>query len=113
MAADPVSAVVTALKREGLIADVLPESFTPSMLFSIVYPNGKEVLLGNEFQLDEPTDEPEVIISPMSMPAEQADSQGEEVGYTLVMLDPDVPSRAEPINKSFRHWVVSGRNLIR
>lgn len=107
MSLDPVSAVISALKREGLIPDVLPESFSPSMLFSIIYPNGKEVLMGNEFQIDEAADEPQISFMPMSMPAEQADSAGEEVAYTLAMLDPDVPSRADPQNKAFRHWVVS------
>lgn len=109
---DPMSAVISALKRDNLIPDVLPESFNPSMLFSIAYPGGKEVLLGNQFQIAETTDEPSISFMPMSMPAEQADSEGEEVAYTLVMLDPDVPSRADPQFKTFRHWVVSYPDFV-
>ena len=103
---DPLSGVVTALKREHIVPDVLPESFIPSLLFSIVYPNGKEVLLGNEFTVEETQDEPNISFTAMNMPTEQADSADGEVGYTLAMLDPDAPSRAEPLYKSFRHWVV-------
>ena len=106
MSLDPMSAVAAALKREHIIPDVLPDSFMPSFLFSIVFPNGSEVLLGNEFTIDETQDEPNVSFTPMSLPVEQADSTGEEVGYTLVMLDPDVPARVEPVYRSFRHWVV-------
>ena len=114
MSLDPLSAVVTAIKRDHIIPDVLPaDSFTPSLLFSIVYPNGSEVLLGNELTIDETQDEPLVSFAPMNMPVEQADSTGDEVGYTLVMLDPDAPSRAEPLYRSFRHWVVRGLFYLR
>lgn len=106
MAHDPISAVVTALKRERIVPDVLPESFMPSLLFSIVYPNGREVMLGNEFTVEETQDEPSISFAAMNMPIEQADSADGEVGYTLVMLDPDAPSKAQPLYKSFRHWVV-------
>lgn len=106
MAHDPISAVVAALKREQIVPDVLPESFMPSLLFSIVYPNGREVMLGNEFTVEETQDEPSISFAAMNMPTEQADSADGEVGYTLAMLDPDALSRAEPLYKSFRHWVV-------
>ena len=98
--ADPLSAVVTALKKEHIVPDVLPASFSPSLLFSIVYPNGREVMLGNEFTIDEAEDEPAVSFAPMNMPVEQADSNGEEICYTLVMVDPDAT------HGQFRHWVV-------
>ncbi|KAI0339202.1 PEBP-like protein [Trametopsis cervina] len=108
MSLDPLSGVTAALRREKLIPDVIPETFNPSMLFSIIYPGGKEVILGNELLISETAEEPEISFAPMSMPAEQADSQGEEVSYTLVMFDPDVPTRADPQFKTFRHWVITG-----
>lgn len=79
------------------------------MLFSVVYPGGKEVVLGNELLISETVEEPEISFVPMSMPVEQADSTGDEVSYTLVMFDPDVPTRADPQFKTFRHWVVCYR----
>ena len=84
----------------------VPEDFNPTMLFSVVWPNGTEALLGNELTVEETAEEPSIDFTPMNMPVEQADSAGEEVSYTLVMLDPDAPYRHEPIYRSFRHWVV-------
>ncbi|CAL1710498.1 unnamed protein product [Somion occarium] len=104
---DPLTSVIEALKHDKIIPDVVPETFNPSLLFSIGYPSGKEVLLGNEFTVDETQDEPSINFTPLNMPTEQADSQ-EEVSYTLAMVDPDAPSRAEPLYKSFRHWLITG-----
>lgn len=106
MAFDPARGVIEALKREKLIPEVIPESFVPSILFSIVYPGGNEVILGNELLISQTVDEPEISFTPLNMPVEQADSEGDEVTYTLVLFDPDVPTRADPQFKTFRHWVV-------
>ncbi|GJE99996.1 PEBP-like protein [Phanerochaete sordida] len=116
MALDPLSNVVAALARDKIIPDVVPAelNFTPTHLFSVLYAagGGKEVLLGNEFAKEETEDEPLVSFAPMNMTVQEADSTGEGAGgdpsYTLAMLDPDVPSRANPEFKSFRHWVVTG-----
>ncbi|KAL1746006.1 phosphatidylethanolamine-binding protein [Schizophyllum fasciatum] len=113
MSLDPLSVVVTALKREQLIPDVLSESFYPSGVFSIVFPSGKQVTIGEEIPLEDTVDEPGIIFSPMSV-AEPgtgealAGAAAQEATYTLAMLDPDAPSRAEPKYKSFRHWVITG-----
>jgi len=94
---DPLSTVVTALTRESIIPDVLPEDFYPSMLFSVIWPNGKEAVLGNELTREDTLDEPSINFSPMNVPPEQAYSEGEgELTYTVVMLDPDAPGRADP-----------------
>ncbi|KAI0084595.1 PEBP-like protein [Irpex rosettiformis] len=108
MSFDPASGVTEALKREKLIPNVIPETFIPSMLFSIIYPGGNEVILGNELSTNDTAEEPDISFAPLSMPVEQADSEGDEVAYTLVMFDPDVPTRADPQYKTFRHWVITG-----
>jgi phosphatidylethanolamine-binding protein len=121
MSLDPLSNVVSALEREQIIPDVIPQSvgFAPTHLFSILYPSGggKEVMLGNTFEKQETQDEPIVSFTPMNIPVEQADSTGDDgaqdLSYTLVMLDPDVPSRETPENRSFRHWVVSIPSCLR
>ncbi|KAI0794945.1 phosphatidylethanolamine-binding protein [Abortiporus biennis] len=107
---DPLSSVITALKTDHIIPDVVPENFNPTLLFSIVYPGGREVLLGNEFTVEETTDEPSIDFTPLNMPTEQAASEdaGDEVSYTLAMVDPDAPTRAEPTYRSFRHWLITG-----
>lgn len=104
---DPLASVVETLKHQHIIPDIVPESFNPTFLFSIVYPGGKEVLLGNEFTVEETQDEPSITFTPLNIPPEQADSDSSnEVSYTLAMVDPDAPSGAEPLYKSFRHWLV-------
>ncbi|KAI0051554.1 PEBP-like protein [Auriscalpium vulgare] len=112
MSLDPLSSVISALEREHIIPDVLPESFQPSLLFSIVYPNGKEVLLGNELSVSDTAEEPSINMMPMNIPIEQAEATGEDapvdLSYTLVMLDPDAPGRSDFRFRSFRHWVVTG-----
>ncbi|KAJ8487375.1 hypothetical protein ONZ51_g4213 [Trametes cubensis] len=105
MATDPLSSILSALKREQIIPDVLPEStFTPSVLFSVVFPNGAEVNLGNYIDVNETQDEPEIRFAALNGPWDDAG----EASYTLAMLDPDAPSRADPIYRTFRHWVITG-----
>jgi hypothetical protein len=109
---DPLVKVVTALKAEKVIPDVIPASanFLPSVLFHIVWPsNGTEVVLGNKVQRGLTLDEPEIKILPEVAPKEdQVDStHPSTLSYTLVMTDPDAPSRADPKFGEWRHWVVS------
>ncbi|KAL1938723.1 hypothetical protein VTO73DRAFT_11326 [Trametes versicolor] len=108
MAADPLSSIVAALEREQIIPDVLPETlaFTPSVLFSVVYPNGAEVNLGNAMTVADTQDEPELRLAALNGPWD--DSASPEASYTLAMLDPDAPSRDEPIYRTFRHWLITG-----
>ncbi|TFK91314.1 PEBP-like protein [Polyporus arcularius HHB13444] len=106
MAADPLTSIATALQREQIIPDVIPSShpFTPTVLFSIVYPNGAEVNLGNELSVEDTEDEPEIRLAQLNGLWDDA----AEASYTLAMLDPDAPFRAEAIYRSFRHWVITG-----
>ena len=107
MASDPLSSIVTALEREQIIPDVVPSShpFAPSVLFSIVYPNGAEVNLGNELTVEETQDEPEIRLAQLNGPWDDS----AEASYTLAMLDPDAPYRMDAKFRSFRHWVVRAR----
>ncbi|KAF9477447.1 PEBP-like protein [Pholiota conissans] len=115
---DPLNKVLAALKTNKIIPDVIPESanFSPSVLFSIVWPsNGTEVVLGDHILRDLTDDEPEIKILPMATPKDDhtaADSSHSgNISYTLVMTDPDAPSRADPKNGQWRHWVIPGVKL--
>ncbi|KAI0748929.1 PEBP-like protein [Fomes fomentarius] len=103
---DPLSAIVTTLQKEQIIPDIIPAShlFTPSVLFSIVYPNGAEVNLGNEMAVEEMQDEPEIRLAALNGSWDEAP----EASYTLAFLDPDAPYRTDAIYRSFRHWVITG-----
>ncbi|KAH9913696.1 PEBP-like protein [Epithele typhae] len=111
MSGDPVAAITRALVAEQIVPDVIPDpsAFTPTVLFSVVYPNGAEVNLGNEMTVAETQDEPEIRLAPLAAPWGDGSAAGAlETSYTLAMLDPDAPFRAEPQFRSFRHWVVTG-----
>ncbi|KIY70324.1 PEBP-like protein [Cylindrobasidium torrendii FP15055 ss-10] len=103
MSADPLTGVVDALKHASIIPDVVPDDFAPTVLFSIIFPNGKEVLTGQEWTVEDSLEEPNINFTPM-----QNTGSDDEPSYTLVMTDPDAPSRAEPIYREFRHWVITG-----
>jgi hypothetical protein len=108
---DPLSKVTDALKSSGVIPTVVPADFTPSMLFSVVWPGtGAEVILGEQVVRDLTLDEPQIKVLPMggsgSTGAWAQDGDAPPT-YTLVMTDPDAPSRADPKYGQWRHWVVS------
>ncbi|KAI0828479.1 PEBP-like protein [Trametes gibbosa] len=116
--ADPLSAIVDALARAQIIPDVLPATpapaFVPAVLFSVVYPNGAEANLGNELSVADTQDEPEIRLAALNAPWDQPAASGAgattlgEASYTLAMLDPDAPSHAQPIYRTFRHWLITG-----
>lgn len=118
--ADPLTSLKSALERESLSPTIIPSSFQPTLLFTIQYPPDVEVLLGNKLTVEQTKVEPSVVVVPMSVPEAVADGDGkeggegtrgystkEDVSYTLVMTDPDAPSRDDPKFGPFRHWVVS------
>ncbi|KAH7918164.1 PEBP-like protein [Leucogyrophana mollusca] len=116
MPLDPLSAVTTALEEAHIIPDVIPESldFHPSSLLVVSWPsadansadavdppNGAEALLGNTLTKAQTKGEPTVAFAPMQTPDGNS-------SHTLVMTDPDAPSRGDPKWAQWRHWVVSG-----
>ncbi|PFH47277.1 hypothetical protein AMATHDRAFT_77273 [Amanita thiersii Skay4041] len=116
---DPLSSIVTALQRSQIIPDVIPAihpptgTFQPSVLFSIIWPNGREAVLSAspvELTQEDTVDEPDINFTPMILSDISAASQSAdtEPTYTLVMTDPDAPSREEPLFREFRHWVITG-----
>jgi hypothetical protein len=88
------SDIINQLKSNEIIPDILPpNTFTPSVFFTVVYPNTDiQTNLGNKVQSFNVVDEPEITIAPLNVPKEE----GGEVRYTLVMTDPDAPKRFEP-----------------
>ncbi|KAH0589897.1 Phosphatidylethanolamine-binding like protein [Termitomyces sp. J132] len=101
---DP-SHVVSVLQKEKVIPDVVPPDFIPTIFFTIVWPDGKEATLGNFLTREDTLEEPRIhVIYTPSVEASTA-------SYTLVMTDPDAPSRADPKYRQFRHWVITGLRI--
>jgi len=101
---DPLTAVKMALTDAGIIPDVIPADppFIPKALLVVTFLTGQEALLGNTLTKTDTADEPTVAFTPMQVP-DVIDGPT----YTLVMTDPDAPSRTDPKFGQWRHWVVS------
>lgn len=110
---DPLSAVVAVLKRDQIIPDVITDhNFQPSVLFSVIFPSGSQVELGGEILRNDTLEEPSIEVVPIGIPKSASgdlvdEERGGEVSYTLVMTDPDAPSRSDNKYGQWRHWVVS------
>ncbi|KAF5347604.1 hypothetical protein D9756_010683 [Leucocoprinus leucothites] len=111
--------LITTLSSHQIIPDVLPSSvsdtFTPTAIFTVVYSSGIETDLGNTVVRSKVLEEPEIRITPLNaVPGIGGGSGGKgekDVKYTLVMTDPDAPSRAEPKFRQWRHWVITGLEI--
>ncbi|KAF9916232.1 hypothetical protein BX616_004281 [Lobosporangium transversale] len=89
-------ATESALKKDGIIPDLL-DSFQPKTMLVISYGDGLEVALGNTLPVKDTQNPPQI-----SFQVENPDDK-----YTLILTDPDAPSRANPKNREFRHWTVT------
>ncbi|XP_055551535.1 protein D3-like [Wyeomyia smithii] len=86
--------VSKAFLEHEIVSDVISEA--PTGLVKVSYPSGKEVSLGNELTPTQVKDKPTV-----SWDAEP------NAFYTLIMTDPDAPSRANPKMREWKHWIVT------
>ncbi|KAH8359201.1 hypothetical protein KR093_005124 [Drosophila rubida] len=85
--------VEDAFKTHNVVPDVIPEA--PNQLLKVTYPNGLVAENGVELTPTQVKEQPVVEWS-----AEPSDY------YTLIMTDPDAPSRDEPKFREFKHWVL-------
>ncbi|EDV43704.1 uncharacterized protein Dana_GF16396 [Drosophila ananassae] len=95
------SAVAEVFAANGVVPDVISEA--PSQLLKVTYKNGLVAKDGVELTPTQVKDQPNV----------EWDAQPGEF-YTLIMTDPDAPSRAEPKFREFKHWVlvnIAGNDL--
>ncbi|KAF8996427.1 phosphatidylethanolamine-binding protein [Cyathus striatus] len=83
--------LITALSKSEIIPDIIPTSQAQSN------PPGEKI------DRDTTLEEPDIKVTPLSDTV-----GGEGKTYTLVMTDPDAPSRADPKFGEWRHWVITG-----
>ncbi|KAI5635527.1 phosphatidylethanolamine-binding protein domain-containing protein [Phthorimaea operculella] len=88
-----MSTVAKSFEAHSVVPDVIPNP--PLALASVKYPSGAVVNEGNELTPKSVKDIPTVVW--------EADPK--EL-YTLVMTDPDAPSRQEPKFREWHHWLV-------
>lgn len=85
--------VAEAFKKHGVVPDVV--SNAPSKLVKAVYDNGAEVDCGNVLTPTQVQNAPKVTW----------DAEPNAL-YTLIMTDPDAPSRTSPKFREWHHWLV-------
>ncbi|XP_037953957.1 protein D3-like [Teleopsis dalmanni] len=81
------------MDKNGIIPDIIDAA--PKERAQIKYPSGAVVELGNELTPTQVKDQPEVTWNAES-----------GVLYTLLMVDPDAPSRQDPKYREVCHWLV-------
>ncbi|KAK6101136.1 Phosphatidylethanolamine-binding family protein [Brugia pahangi] len=90
---DTTMSVEEAFKKYQVVPDVI--SMVPTKLINVDYSGGAKVNLGNELTPTQVKDEPKV----------SWDAEAKSL-YTLVMTDPDAPSRQNPKFREWHHWLV-------
>ncbi|KAG1730388.1 PEBP-like protein [Suillus paluster] len=95
----PYDFVTIPMKQDGIIPDVIPANppFHPQALLSVTFPTGP-ALLGNTLDSTSSVTPPLVSFTPM---------HGEAL-YTIVMTDPDAPTRENQEYGQYRHWLATG-----
>ncbi|KAI6170615.1 OV-16 antigen [Aphelenchoides bicaudatus] len=92
---DDAQRVLKAFQSNGIIPDVLSVAAkSPSGFLKVKYA-GKIVNLGTILYPDDTNNQPTISwdADPNSL-------------YTVVKVDPDAPSRADPVMREWRHWIL-------
>ncbi|KAG2137948.1 PEBP-like protein [Suillus clintonianus] len=95
----PYDFVTIPMQQNGVIPDVVPAnpSFHPQALLFVIFPTGP-ALLGNTLNSTSSLTPPTVSFTPMK----------DEAIYTIVMTDPDAPTRENQTYGQYRHWLATG-----
>eukprot|EP00731_Ephydatia_muelleri_P036781 Em0324g9a len=82
-----------AFKDHGCVPDVVDKA--PTELAEVSYDSGVKCELGN-------------VLTPTQVQNQPTVTWSAEPGakYTVVLTDPDAPSRKNPIRREWKHWVV-------
>ncbi|CAO3584189.1 unnamed protein product [Absidia cylindrospora] len=100
--------VINLLKTDEIIPDVFLEddfsSLSPSPLLEIDYPNGSQVLFGNSLS---PLDTKPFPVVKFVLSPDDGHDDNTVAHYTLIMADPDAPSRQDRKFGYWRHWLVT------
>jgi len=98
IASTPVGRSLVDVVKHEIYPDVVPAPFTPSLKLSVFWGRGKNKHYADDGNVLTPT----IVKGP---PTALWSPEGSAY-YTLVMTDPDAPSRAEPKFREILHWIV-------
>ncbi|EDV43705.1 uncharacterized protein Dana_GF16395 [Drosophila ananassae] len=88
-----MSEAADCFSKHKIVPDVLKSC--PDKLLKITYPSGQEANMGVELTPTQVKDQPKVVwdADPNAL-------------YTLILTDPDAPSRQDPKFREWHHWLV-------
>ncbi|XP_055586649.1 protein D2-like [Uranotaenia lowii] len=86
--------VAESFTSNEIVPDVIAEP--PQAMVQVLFPSGAKVEMGNELTPTQVKDKP------------MLDWKVDDGGtlYTLILTDPDAPSRANPKMREWKHWLV-------
>ncbi|KAL1699867.1 phosphatidylethanolamine-binding protein [Schizophyllum commune] len=95
--------VIEGLREHSVFPDVLPYSTAQELkgVLEIRYPSGISITAGQKPHRDEVQGEPSIRFHPST-------ALDSAATYTLIMADPDLMKRNDPLDKEVRHWVQPG-----
>ncbi|KAI9788433.1 MAG: hypothetical protein M1816_006869 [Peltula sp. TS41687] len=96
---DPLD-VRSELIKHGVMPAVV-DDFYPSISFEVNYPSGARAHYGNWVDIDAVKEKPTVTLHPVGPILDP------RVHYYLAMTDPDAPTRLDPKDAEFCHWLVN------
>ncbi|KAI9740534.1 MAG: hypothetical protein M1834_005115 [Cirrosporium novae-zelandiae] len=95
--------ILQALRAARIIPDVLPTSFVPSHSVVLTYPQWhNDVDLGRRLHPKHLQEPPAFVIIPFNSANDTVDKI-----YTLILTDPDAPSRSNPKWSEICHWIAT------
>lgn len=88
--------IAEAFKKHGIVPDIIAQP--PASVLQVQYDDSNvNVNLGAELTPTQVKNQPKITLPKYN---------DDETLYTLLMLDPDAPSRINPANGEIRHWLV-------
>ncbi|GMM33757.1 Tfs1 protein [Saccharomycopsis crataegensis] len=104
------SSIVDALKKHELFPEVLDE-FTPQGLLTISYGKDLDVLLGNQLKVKDTQTLPKIQLT-LDIGDDELVSTFSALDYfTLVVTDPDAPSRTDKKWSEYCHYIKTNIKL--
>ncbi|KAH3687198.1 hypothetical protein WICPIJ_001828 [Wickerhamomyces pijperi] len=105
------SSIIDSLKTNEIFPDVL-DSFDPKGLLTISYGNSNEVALGNTLKVADTQTKPTFQLTLNSgLDTAGTESVNETDLFTLVMTDPDAPSRTDKKWSEYAHYITTNIKL--
>ncbi|KAI1209502.1 PEBP-like protein [Annulohypoxylon truncatum] len=101
---------VNEVQRELEKAEIFPtviDKFLPSFLLNAEWSSGERTELGNTVKVDKVQNEPTITVRRGGSASSSGVRGNSNVTYTIIITDPDAPSRENPEWSEFCHFIAT------